>query len=69
MTNGLYKENRTNGRETVWRDIIEEKISKVNEDFNLKTERIYHNLSKFPVNSKAYPMNFLNFKNKEERRV
>lgn len=55
MLSGLEEENRTNGTETVFKDTTEENIPKVNEDFNVQTEKICHNSSKLSINIKTFP--------------
>ena len=50
VTSGLEEVNRRNG--TI-KDITEENIPGVYEDFNLQTERIYRNLLKFSLSFKT----------------
>lgn len=52
VTSGLEEVNRRNG--TI-KDIAEENIPGVYEDFNLQTERVYRNLLKFSPSFKTCP--------------
>lgn len=61
MLSGFEEENRINGIEIVFKDIIEENIFKVNEDFNVQIEKNCYNLLKLLINIKIFFKEFFEF--------